>query len=298
MIPACGEKSQAIFMPGMNPMNNIERKTLQFDLKASSADGGTFEGYANAFHNIDSAQEIVVPGAFTDTLPQFLEDGFIGGINHQWDMPIGKPTGAKEDVLGLFIQAMISDTVSGRDCRTLMKDRVIKKMSIGYRVKADEWLETADEVAAYWKQHSYQPTAQDIARSQYGVRLLHKINPLFECSPVTVPANDRADISRVKQFDLSEIKTERQFEKLLREALGFSRNDAETICMKGFRALHQREVEETPTEPTPPTEEPEAKTQEEPTQVPPVAVVKASQAEVRALYATFLNNQARRYAPH
>lgn len=275
-----------------------ERKTFSFDFKAPS-DGGSFEGYANVFHNVDSAQEIVVPGAFVETLPQFLSDGFICW-QHMWEMPIGKPLDAKEDTTGLYIRSSISDTQSGRDCRTLLKDGVIKKMSIGYRVKMDEYLETSDEVLAYWKKWEYKPSSQDIARSQYGVRLLHKISPLFECSLVSVAANDQADITRVKQHSADQIQTEREFERFLRDA-GFPKDAAVTICVSGFKALRRRDAEDAPieNEPTPEAEAqteqaaPEVKTEEIPAETSaPAPVLKlASQEEVRSLYAQLLSSK-------
>lgn len=275
----------------------IEHKTLSFSIKSAS-DNGTFEGYANAFHNIDSAQEIVVPGAFTDTLPQFLSDGFVGNINHGWDSPIGKPIEAREDSVGLYIKAMISNTTDGQNCRILMKDGVIKKMSIGYSVKADEHLEDAEAVAMYWEKWGYKPTPQDIARSQYGARLLLKINPLYECSPVAVPANSLADIARVKRYDPLEITTERQFERFLRD-LGVPKDAAVTITSSGFKALLRRDAEETPIEQETILEivaeaiaEAKAEEKQEETPVTLPTVQKASQEAVHALYAQFLNTQA------
>lgn len=286
----------------------IERKTLPFEIKATSDNGGGFEGYCNAFHTIDDYGEIVVPGSFMEAIPKFLDDGFVGGINHAWDCPIGKPLEAKEDSVGLYVKAKLSQTEHAQECRILMQDGVIKKMSIGYRVKADEWLDDAEAVAKYWEEWGYKPTPQDISRAQYGARLLRKINPLFEFSPVSVPANEGAGITRVKRYAPGEIKTEREFEKSLREVYGFSRNDAETICRRGYKALFQREAEEeTPieNEPTPEAEAqteqdaPEVKTEETPpVETPaPIEVEYASQEEVRSLYASILTRQAKLLAP-
>lgn len=222
----------------------MDFKILPFELKSASGDGSEFAGYANCFNNVDAAQEIVAPGAFKDTLEEFMATGFIGGLNHQWDSPIGRPVSAKEDATGLFVEGKISPTMHGKDCMVLLKDNVIKKMSIGYRVLGDEVLADAKEVEDYWKDVGYKPSAKDIAASQYGVRLLTKLR-LMEFSPVTVPANDMADITRVKRYDADEIVTERQFEKLLRD-VGFARDAAKTICVSGFKALRQRDVEEAP----------------------------------------------------
>lgn len=290
----------------------LEHKTISYELKSKSSDGSKWDGHGNTFYCIDSAQEIVDLGAFTDTLPQFLQDGTICGLNHNWDEPIGRPLDAKEDNIGLWLDALCDvDSNEARKCRDLIQKRIIKKLSIGYRVKASEWLETAEDVADYWKSRGYTPRPEDAAAAQYGARLLTKLH-LYEVSPVTVPANTYSTINHVKRISSGEIETERQFEKFLRDA-GFSRDAARTLCAGGFKALRQRDVEEQDTETirtaeTPTAEVTEAKQEEtgqaetptlapviEPAIVVPVIAAvtlsKADQLEVGLLYSQFSDRQ-------
>jgi HK97 family phage prohead protease len=293
----------------------MDFKTVPFELKSANETGSQFAGYANCFNNIDAAQEIVAPGAFKDTLTEFMASGFIGGLNHNWDSPIGKPMSCKEDTKGLFVEGKISPTEHGKDCMVLLKDRVIQKMSIGYRVLGDMMLEDEDAVKAFWKDQGYTPTVADMAACQYGCRVLTKLH-LFEFSPVTVPANDMADITRVKRedkrFDLSDFPTERHFERWL-TAAGLTRTFATIVVSKGYKQQEevlQREADEakTPepelsapeieTEPQPETtteETAEVKTEAQP--APVVVVIDVSkgahQYEVQALYANLLDIKAR-----
>lgn len=293
----------------------MDFKILPFELKSASGDGSTFEGYSNAFFNIDAAQEIVDSGAFEETLPQFMLNGFIGGLNHNWDCPIGKPVSAKEDGKGLFVVGKISSTQHGKDCMVLLKDDVIKKMSIGYRVLGAEMLEDAEAVANYWKDRGYTPSTKDIAASQYGARLLTKLH-LYEFSPVTVPANTLADITRVKRFSADDVAAEQEIEAYLRDARGFSQK-ASKIVVSGIKALYQRDVEEAytpepettpePIEPEPDVpdekQEPEqetteVKTEPEPIQEAPALVVvdlgsAVRQATVAAHVAAFMALKAK-----
>src|SRR5512143_1022113 len=177
----------------------MELKCLPFEVKAAS-DDGTFEGIGNAFHTIDAAGEIVTPGAFTAALPGFLQTGFVGGLNHDWDSPIGRPLAAKENAQGLQVKAKVSDTAHGRDVLTLLRDGVIRSLSIGYQVAGKQILETPEDVAAYWEKAGYTPNSQDVMRSRFGAVLLTKINPLYEISPVSVPANELARITAVKRL--------------------------------------------------------------------------------------------------
>lgn len=295
----------------------MDFKILPFEIKSTTEDGSTFAGYANCFNNLDAAQEIVAPGAFKDTLADFMVNGFIGGLNHDWSNPVGRPVAAREDDKGLFVEGKISPTQHGRDCMVLLKDRVIHKMSIGYKVQGDMMLDDAEAVNAYWKDNGYTPSAKDIAGAQYGARVLTKLY-LYEFSPVTVPANSTADITRVKRYTAGDMTAEQEIETYLRDVSGFSQKAAK-ICVSGLKALYQRDVEEAPTpepqeakaevEPIEPEPTTEAKTEEtptsaetkteEPTQAPfvvPVVLDVAAavhQSQVQALHADFQRTKAR-----
>jgi HK97 family phage prohead protease len=201
----------------------MEFKTLKFEVKATAGDGSTGDGIAAAFHNIDAYYDIIAPGAFVDDIADFLEGGFMGGLNHDWDNPIGKFTDAREVKEGLAVSWVISDTTHGKDVKILLKDKVVRKLSIGYETLGQEWLETEDAVRRYWDKHGYTPSAQDESRAKGGgVRLLTRIHN-FEASPVVVPANDRADVRSVKA---ARIETIRDLETYLREAGGMSKSQA------------------------------------------------------------------------
>ncbi len=177
--------------------SDIERKVLAFDTREAAR--GEFAGYASVFHTIDDSPhgDIVAPGAFDADLAEFLASGFIGGLNHNWDQPIGRPVEAREDARGLFVRAALSDTGAAREVRTLLRDGVIGKLSIGFRILGWELLETEAEVFAYWRRWGYAPSAGDRAKATAGARLLTRVR-LFEVSPVAVPANRLAAITEVK----------------------------------------------------------------------------------------------------
>jgi uncharacterized protein len=211
----------------------MDFKIIPVEIKAEG-DGSTGRGIGNAFHTLDSVNEIVAPGAFIETIPQFLSVGFIGGLNHNWNEPIGKPTDAEEVKIGLQVDWLLSNTAHGKDVKTLLVDGVVKKLSIGYRVLGSEYLETEDAVKDYWKSQGYKPDAEDKARAVHGARLLTKLH-LYEVSPVTVPANRHSDITRVKQYNIREFTSLSDYDKLLREA-GLSRTETADF-MNGIKTL-------------------------------------------------------------
>ena len=53
-----------------------------------------FSLVASVFYNVDACCEIVDDGAFDETLPYYLEKGFVT-VEHEWDEPIGKPMAAR-----------------------------------------------------------------------------------------------------------------------------------------------------------------------------------------------------------
>lgn len=183
------------------------RRSLPFEVKRSNSQTGEFEGYATVFHTVDDSwmRDIIAPGAFTESLPEFLKSGFVGGIGHDWNAPLGKPLTATEDGHGLFVSAKISDTAAGRDLRTLLQDGVITRMSIGFRATTRTYCESLADVRAHWAAHGYTPSETDLTRAADGCRVIEKAR-LYEFSPVAVPANDGAVITSFKSASGSRIE--------------------------------------------------------------------------------------------
>ena len=204
-----------------------EYKDVGFEVKSTSSDGSTGSGLASVFFNIDAALEIVDDGSFHQDLPEFLENGFVGGLNHDWSNPIGSPTKAASGRDGLEVGWKLSPTAHGKDCMVLLKDRVIKFLSIGYQVLEDAILQTFDDCVAYWQTKGYTPSAQDLSRANRGgIRLLKRLR-LLEFSPVTIPANGLAVISGVKAaVPRLEGNNVRDFERWLHEEVGLSHRNA------------------------------------------------------------------------
>lgn len=188
--------------------DEIQRKTLTFEVKqAEMADGGQyageFTGYAAGILNIDNVGDMILPGAFAADIPRFLSEGVVCW-QHDWMTPIGVPLDAKEDGYGLLTRSRISRTSKGLDAMTLIRDGVVKRLSIGYQVQDYEAVDRAGlarTVAAYGlpveKQMSILATFDEMDRDV--VYLLKKLK-LYEYSPVTVPANDKAIIMDAKQL--------------------------------------------------------------------------------------------------
>ncbi len=142
-------------------------------------DSGIFEGYASVFHVIDAAQDIIMPGAFCDTLNSKKVKLL---WQHEHSRPIGKILRLSEDKSGLYIKAqLILDIQQGQEAYSLLKSDVINGLSIGYI-----------------------PLTHKIDHNT-GVRKITKVE-LWEISLVTFPANQFATVTNCKQhIDLNAV---------------------------------------------------------------------------------------------
>jgi uncharacterized protein len=187
----------------------MELKRLSFALEVKADDDArTIEGFASVFNNVDSYSDIVMPGAFTKSLSKRTP---VMLWQHNSDQPIGVWDDFMEQEKGLFIKGTVLPTQLGNDAYTLAKAKAIKGMSIGYS-------------PIKWEMDD-----------KKGVRKLSEVD-LWEVSLVTFPANEKAQITRVKSEDGS-FMSERDFEEFLRDAGGLSHREAKTVIADGYKAL-------------------------------------------------------------
>jgi|GEM_PF-6763697 len=178
-------------------MPKLETKSFAFEIKSTSEDGSEFSGLGAAFNNIDGGFDIIHPNAYNKYLQFFKTNGV---IRDEHEVTTGKVTDASIDpAQGLLITGKISDTAVGRDQRTLLKDGVIKRLSVGHFVISRTWLDSPEEIKAFWDSVSYTPTEQDLVRSgtNYGVRLITEAKPV-EVSTTYSPMNERCEVTNVK----------------------------------------------------------------------------------------------------
>lgn len=217
---------------------NIEHKSVgvDFTVKSSGAEAGTFKGYASTFGNIDRDDDVIAKGAF-------------GALNakgvkllwqHQQSEPIGIWTTLKEDAKGLYAEGKLClETRRGSEAYALMKMGALSDMSIGFRTVDSDTVKHADT------------TAPGGARR---VRRIKKVN-LFEVSLVSIPANPMANVDDVKSltarggitrkfadlglprdFDPDVLRTEREFERNLRD-VGLTRKLAQILVTEGLSGV-------------------------------------------------------------
>lgn len=151
-----------------------EVKFAPVDLKSVEADG-TFSGYASLFGMVDLGQDLVMPGAFRESLSSRGARGVKLLFQHDPSEPIGVWLEIAEDDKGLFARGRLMPEVNrGREVLSLMRAGALDGLSIGFR------------------------TQQGRTDPASGVRRLDKID-LWEISVVTFPMLPQARVSTVKR---------------------------------------------------------------------------------------------------
>lgn len=192
----------------------MEIKQLRIVAELKADEQGVIDGYGSIFGNVDSYGDIVAKGAFARTLADADAVKRMPAMlwQHNPDEPIGVWSAMREDAKGLYVKGQLADTQRGREALTLTKMGALTGLSIGYSTVKFEYDQAKD------------------------IRTLVDVD-LWEVSPVTFPANDKARISAVKSA--SEM-TEREIEEILRDA-GFSKKEAKAFIAEGFRSLRSRD---------------------------------------------------------
>lgn len=198
----------------------MERFEVKFAPDDVSQDGA-FEGYGAVFGNVDSYGDVIVKGAFKNSLrdwkkakslpPMLVQHG--GWMMTDMDaLPIGKWLEMSEDETGLRVKGQLInlDTERGKTIYGAMREGVLDGISIGYRAKEFTYGTKPDEP-----------------------RRTLKALDLVELSVVTFPANGRARVDAVKASEF----TERDFERMLTQDAGLSRSVARRLMAGGFEAV-------------------------------------------------------------
>lgn len=135
---------------------------------------GAFEGYASLFGIADQASDVVMPGAFRDSIAERGAEGVRMLWQHDPAVPIGVWDEIAEDARGLFVAGRLDLAVAkARELHALLRSGAVDGLSIGFK------------------------TVRARHDGASGVRRLEKID-LWEVSLVTFPMLPQARVSVVK----------------------------------------------------------------------------------------------------
>jgi uncharacterized protein len=149
------------------PLPPMSRVSLSLD--------GTVEGYASLFGEVDQARDMVMPGAFAQTLKHRGLRKIPMLFQHDPSEPVGVWLEIAEDWRGLKARGrLIPDVARARELLSLLRAGAVDGLSIGYR------------------------TVRGQIDPKTRVRRLYQVE-LWEISIVTFPLLSGARVSSVKQ---------------------------------------------------------------------------------------------------
>ena len=191
---------------------------VSFEVKTAEEDDqqGMFSGYGSIFNNKDLGNDVVMQGAFAQSIGRKGAKAVKLLYQHKQDEPIGVFDEIIEDRRGLKVKGRLAmGTQRGREVYELMKMGALDGLSIGYRVEP--------------KGYDY-----DEKRKR---RYLKSVD-LMEISAVTFPMNPKARIQAVKGAE----RTVRDWEQFLRDEGSLSRTEAKAAASAVSKALEQRDA--------------------------------------------------------
>ncbi len=191
-----------------------EARFTALDLK-SVADDGRFEGYASLFGREDLGRDVIVDGAFRETLSRRGPGGVRLLFQHDPSQPIGIWEQLVEDGRGLYAKGrLMADVARAREVLSLMRAGAIDGLSIGFKAEKGR------------------------RDPRTGIRRLEKVD-LWEISVVTFPMLPEARIRARKAHPFGGgTPTEREFERWLTRDAGLTRGEARAVVRSGLKGLH------------------------------------------------------------
>ncbi len=164
----------------------LDCKLTEIKVNDFSDEYFTFEGYASTFGNVDRGNDVVVKGAFSDSIIDMRSNVVpIKGTQyskmmpvlwqHNWGEPIGSFIEMREDAKGLFVKAILPKDDA------FVRDRVIPQMKVG---------SISDMSIGY---------IVDKQSFDGDIRKIEKAT-LFETSLVTIPMNADAVVTGFKSI--------------------------------------------------------------------------------------------------
>lgn len=135
---------------------------------------GVFEGYASLFNQEDLGGDVILPGAFRESLRARRAGGIKMLFQHDPNQPIGVWLKLTEDARGLYVEGrLMVEVEKAREVLALMRAGALDGLSIGFK------------------------TVKGRRDARSGVRRLERVD-LWEISVVTFPMLPEARVASVK----------------------------------------------------------------------------------------------------
>lgn len=126
-------------------MTEREVRTFDVELRATT-EGRTIEGLAAPFNSpatirdaFGEFSETIAPAAFAKTIQDRAGKIKLLASHNRQAFPLGNIPKLWEDEHGLRMEAVVANTTAGNDALTLVNERVVMGLSIGFNVVRQTW---------------------------------------------------------------------------------------------------------------------------------------------------------------
>ena len=118
-------------------MPELEYKSISLtEFKGLDEGPGWLKGHVSVHSEIDDGGDLIAEDAYTDTINEFLTNGFMAD-NHDWSKQIGYPMKAAVDNKGLYVENKFHETPDAQNSRQKAQQRLADgkqvQLSIGYK---------------------------------------------------------------------------------------------------------------------------------------------------------------------
>lgn len=202
---------------------DYESKDFEQELITQDNVTGEFEGYICRYSNIDRHEEIIMPGAFKESIQKAIQTETRQDIKLLWQhdhhKPIGQIFSFRETAEGVIAKGKLDPSIIGIPLESIVrfiKQGIIKHFSVGFKVTKEK-------------------------KNEKGNRIIME-GDLIEFSLVTIPANLGAGIISIKSIEVDKsikeivFKEEKTLTQKIKEATGLSeltsilKNDCGFTC--------------------------------------------------------------------
>lgn len=168
--------------------SNIYQTKGAAEIKDISSEKRQVAIYLAKFDNIDSDNDMIKKGAFTQSIlqrgPESSSNRKIAFLRwHDWEKPIGKFLSLGEDDYGLFALSQLGTSQIGEDAWRDYEDGIIREHSIGFQYIQDKmrWIDDSNAPAG-------------------GYYMINEVK-LYEGSAVTFGANSETNVIDVMKSE-------------------------------------------------------------------------------------------------
>ncbi len=183
-------------------MPQLPPQIRTFDVRSAAGDGGTLEGIAAAFGQLDTYQTVFAPGCFESALGPFLHEGVLLAQHDSSSGAVGFPLSGEEVADGLFLRFAFHDTPRAQEYRKVCAERLAsgKKvgLSIGFDIAVSESFRNGPTLLRSVGSDLARYDVATLSQTDKPCVLIRTVSRVYECSIVNFASIPQSEVTAVR----------------------------------------------------------------------------------------------------